>query len=86
METVPAAPLRIVMSPERVSTSRSTGPLTWNDTVESSDHRSEAGQCTSQHETENANCARSNQHEAILQKSGVWSQLPGLRFSGSVFS
>src|SRR6266404_4867019 len=31
METVPAAPFRTVMSPERVSTSRSTGPLTWNE-------------------------------------------------------
>src|SRR5713101_7581990 len=31
METVAAEPLRIVMSPERVSTSRSTGPLTWNE-------------------------------------------------------
>src|SRR5208337_4038578 len=31
IDTVPAVPLRTVMSPERVSTSRSTGPLTWNE-------------------------------------------------------
>src|SRR5258705_13536540 len=31
METVPVEPDRTVMSPERVRTSRSTGPLTWND-------------------------------------------------------
>src|SRR5579862_5957290 len=30
METVPAGPLRTVMSPERVCTSSSTGPVTWN--------------------------------------------------------
>src|SRR6266536_932635 len=31
METEPEEPLRTVMSPERVSTSRSTGPLTWKE-------------------------------------------------------
>src|SRR5258708_23246760 len=31
MATVLADPLRTVMSPERVRTSRSTGPLTWNE-------------------------------------------------------
>src|SRR5258706_7628680 len=31
METVFPDPLRTVMSPERVRTSRSTGPLTWNE-------------------------------------------------------
>src|SRR5258705_9490932 len=31
METAFDDPLRIVMSPERVSTSRSTGPLTWKE-------------------------------------------------------